>query len=281
MNYYERHIGDYLKDTAHLSLLEHGVYTRLLDVYYTREGSLPDDQVARLVGARGKDELKALRAVLEEFFIDTPAGWTQARCDREIARYQDKQNKARRSADARWNAQRSLSDGNANASTDAMRTHSEGNAPSNQTPDTRHHVLNTSEASPLHPEPALPLSGDLPGIEGKPEKPDPIPPCPHERLLALFAQHLPQLTQPRVWDGARAETMRTRWRQCAKPTAFGKGYATVEEGIAFWERFFKFVATCPALANGIPRSNGTTWLADLPWLLKAENFAKVIEGKYA
>jgi uncharacterized protein YdaU (DUF1376 family) len=32
VNYYERHIGDYLKDTAHLSLLEHGIYTRLLDV---------------------------------------------------------------------------------------------------------------------------------------------------------------------------------------------------------------------------------------------------------
>ncbi len=24
MNYYERHLGDYAKDTAHLSMLEHG-----------------------------------------------------------------------------------------------------------------------------------------------------------------------------------------------------------------------------------------------------------------
>ena len=46
MNYYKRHIGDYLKDTAHLSLLEHGVYARLLDVYYTRETAIPDDQAA-------------------------------------------------------------------------------------------------------------------------------------------------------------------------------------------------------------------------------------------
>ena len=47
MNYYKRHIGDYLKDTAHLSLLEHGVYARLLDVYYTRETAIPDDHLRR------------------------------------------------------------------------------------------------------------------------------------------------------------------------------------------------------------------------------------------
>jgi uncharacterized protein YdaU (DUF1376 family) len=68
VNYYERHIGDYLKDTAHLSLLEHGVYSRLLDVYYTRENAIPSDQAARLIGARSKDEREAMQAVLAEFF---------------------------------------------------------------------------------------------------------------------------------------------------------------------------------------------------------------------
>ena len=129
MNYYERHIGDYLKDTAHLSLLEHGVYTRLMDVYYTRESVLPEDQVARLIGARSKEEKEALAAVLNEFFQLSEGAWSQLRCDREIARYQDKQRKAKASADARW----AQSDRNADASTDAMRTHSEGNAPSNHT----------------------------------------------------------------------------------------------------------------------------------------------------
>lgn len=98
MNYYERHIGDYLKDTAHLSLLEHGIYTRLLDVYYTRESALPDDQVARLIGARSKDEKDALQAVLQEFFKLREGMHVQDRCDREIARYSDKQTKARASA---------------------------------------------------------------------------------------------------------------------------------------------------------------------------------------
>ncbi|KGU92210.1 hypothetical protein X880_6078 [Burkholderia pseudomallei MSHR4032] len=84
MNFYKRHIGDYLKDTAHLSLLEHGVYARLLDVYYTRESGIPDDQAARLIGARARDELSALKVVLGEFFELVDGTWVQQRCEREI-----------------------------------------------------------------------------------------------------------------------------------------------------------------------------------------------------
>jgi uncharacterized protein YdaU (DUF1376 family) len=129
LNYYERHIGDYLKDTAHLSLLEHGVYGRLLDVYYTREGGIPVAESARLIGAKSKDERAALGVVLTEFFFVDGDMLKQARCDLEIARFKDKQRKAKASADARWS--------HTDRSAGAMRTHSEGNAPSNQTPDTR------------------------------------------------------------------------------------------------------------------------------------------------
>lgn len=90
MNHYPRHIGDYLKDTAHLTLLEHGIYTRLLDVYYTREGAIPDEQAARLVGARSKDERDSLQAVLSEFFVLEADGWHQKRADAEIERYREK-----------------------------------------------------------------------------------------------------------------------------------------------------------------------------------------------
>lgn len=162
MNYYERHIGDYLKDTAHLSLLEHGVYTRLMDVYYTREGAIPASEAARLIGARSKDEREALAAVLAEYFVLVDGSHLQDRCEREIERYRDKQAKAKRSAEARWGAQRPLSDGNANASATAMRTHSEGNAPRArpQTPDTRHQSPDPSGVpTPLRsvetPDPSL------------------------------------------------------------------------------------------------------------------------------
>jgi uncharacterized protein YdaU (DUF1376 family) len=156
MHYYERHIGDYLKDTAHLSLLEHGAYARLMDVYYTREGAIPEKDVNRLIGARTKDERQAMQDVLTEFFELVDGHYVQARCDREIARFKEKQAKARKSAEARWgqqplplasnaNAPKSGANASSRADAQAMRTHSEGNAtrapvpspipkPNNQTP---------------------------------------------------------------------------------------------------------------------------------------------------
>ena len=90
MNYYKRHIGDYMKDASHLSLLEHGVYMRLLDVYYTRESAIPVDQAARLIGARSKDEKEALAVVAGEFFKCVDGFYVQTRCDFEISSMQQK-----------------------------------------------------------------------------------------------------------------------------------------------------------------------------------------------
>jgi len=84
VNFYKRHIGDYIKDAAHLSLLEHGVYARLLDVYYARESGIPDGQAARLIGARSKEEQQAVKTVLDEFFHLVDGVWTQKRCEAEI-----------------------------------------------------------------------------------------------------------------------------------------------------------------------------------------------------
>ena len=90
MNYYKRHIGDYMKDASHLSLLEHGVYMRLLDVYYTRESAIPVDQAARLISARSKDEKEALSVVAGEFFTVVDGFYKQTRCEFEISAMQQK-----------------------------------------------------------------------------------------------------------------------------------------------------------------------------------------------
>ena len=132
MNYYEHHLGDYCVATAHLTFMEDAAYSRLIRKYYASEKPLPENlqAVQRLVGARNYDERKAVEVVLSEFFVLVAGFWHNRRCDEEIARFQDKQDKAKRSADARWNAVRS--ERNANA----MRTQSEGNA--HQSPSTSH-----------------------------------------------------------------------------------------------------------------------------------------------
>lgn len=97
MNYFEHHIGDYAAATAHLSLIEDAIYSRLLRRYYLQEEALPADvkQVARLAGARSQEELEAVQTVLEEFFTLQDAGWHNKRADEEIARYQAKIEAAR------------------------------------------------------------------------------------------------------------------------------------------------------------------------------------------
>ena len=90
MNYYERHLGDYTRDTAHLSLLEHGVYTILLDRYYISEQGIPDDKKYRYARAHSKAERKAVDVVLDEFFHLENGVWKNGRAEEEIADYQNK-----------------------------------------------------------------------------------------------------------------------------------------------------------------------------------------------
>lgn len=252
MNYYERHIGDYLKDTAHLSLLEHGIYTRLLDVYYTRESALPDDQVARLIGARSKDEKEALAAVLGEFFQKADAGWAQTRCESEIARYQDKQRKAKASADARW----AQTDRNANASPNAMRTHSGGNAPSNQTPVTKPRKKKGAKA---------PLSAELPTwMQG---------------LIDLWHEILPELPGVAVMNAERQQVAVDfrEWVLTSKRN--GVPRATTDEEMLAWTREFLTRARDNDFIMGRgPRSaEHKNWRCSFEFLLSAKGMQKVIE----
>lgn len=96
MNYYSHHIGDYRRDTAHLSLLEHGVYRQLLDMYYLSETKIPEETevVFRRLCARTEEEKTAVKTVLKEFFFFSD-GWIQKRCDEVITEYHDKADRAR------------------------------------------------------------------------------------------------------------------------------------------------------------------------------------------
>lgn len=84
MNYYERHLGDYAKDTGHLTMLEHGAYTLLLDRYYSTEQGIPADQAHRIARARTKEERAAVDTVLAEFFDLADGVWTKGRVEEEI-----------------------------------------------------------------------------------------------------------------------------------------------------------------------------------------------------
>jgi uncharacterized protein YdaU (DUF1376 family) len=90
VNYYERHLGDYARDAGHLTMLEHGAYTLLLDRYYTTEQGIPEDQAHRICRARTREERAAVDAVLAEFFRVVDGAWHNGRCDREVTKMQAK-----------------------------------------------------------------------------------------------------------------------------------------------------------------------------------------------
>src|SRR5574340_1472937 len=87
MNFYKRHLGDYAKHAGHLSMLEHGAYTLLLDRYYTTERPIASRAEAyRCCRARTREERAAVDAVLEEFFACAGDEFANDRCDEEIAK---------------------------------------------------------------------------------------------------------------------------------------------------------------------------------------------------
>ena len=94
MNFYKRYMGDYGRDTAHLSLAEHGAYTLLLDHYYSTEQALPADPTSlfRICRAFDTAEQQAVLSVADAFFPVGDDGLRHsARADRElrISREQD------------------------------------------------------------------------------------------------------------------------------------------------------------------------------------------------
>ena len=107
-----------------------------------------------------------------------------------------------------------------------------------------------------------------------------LPTCPHEILIDLFGKHLPTMPQPKkeLWSGKNESAMRARWKWVM--TAVKKNgtryAATREEAIDWFERFFAYIQKSDFLTG---RAGG--WdKCDLGWLVKADNFAKVLQGNY-
>jgi uncharacterized protein YdaU (DUF1376 family) len=251
MHYYQFNIGDYQSHTAHLSDIEDLAYRRLLDWYYLHESPIPNDipEIARQIRMRSHTESIAI--VLKEFFELTKNGWSSIRANREIAKTGEKSAKASASAKARWNKP---SDAN------ALPTLSDSNA----TQDTRHITQDTEHI--LEAKASLSKTS--------------FPTCPHQDILNLYAKHLPHLSQPRVWEGNRQDSLRARWRQAAKPSDYSpEGYKDVAGGLKWWDSFFGYIANDTKLAAGF-ETQGRTWRPDLEWIVTAGNFAKIIDGKY-
>ena len=111
VNFYKHYLGDFHRDTGHLSLTERGAYLALIHHYYATETPLPDDHqtLCRIAGAFTKPERDAVK-VAAAFFekrenmlwhkrIEAELEKQAGRCDKNrviaLAREERKRNKNR------------------------------------------------------------------------------------------------------------------------------------------------------------------------------------------
>ena len=132
------------------------------------------------------------------------------------------------------------------------------------------------------PPPRSSPEGEAGGGEGEAGKPPPYEPpdCPHQRVLALWAEVMPELPQhdPGEWRNARSDNLKLRWRE----RAVRHRWASADDGLLFLRRLFGYIRGSTFLmGQSRPTANRERpFVIDLEWLVRAGNWSKVIEGKY-
>jgi uncharacterized protein YdaU (DUF1376 family) len=255
MHYYQFHIGDYRAATAHLSNEEDLAYRRLLDMYYDSENKIPID--IQWVSRRLRLEPYVVRDVLQDMFVKQDDGWFHAKCEEVIQSYHAMAEKNR--ANGRRGGRKKNPVGS------HMDSDSEpiAKATINDKPITNNQV-NTNICPP----------------SGEPAVKDGLPDCQHKEVIELYHQHLPTLRKVEVWNAARQGYLRQRWREVAAELAAEKKTIGGADVLGWWADFFQHIGKSKFLTGRIQHKDGRAFAADLEWIIKPSNFAKIVEGKY-
>jgi uncharacterized protein YdaU (DUF1376 family) len=252
MHYYQFHIGDYKSHTHHLSLIEDLAYRRLLDHYYLHEAPIKQRDIARQIGMR--DHEQEVLTVLDEFFISAEDGFIHPRADAEIAKFKEFAEAGKRGAAKRW----------------AKGGDGEAISPPNPTP------IATINHKPITNNQ---VNTNICPPDGEPEAKDGLPTCDHKTIVELYHQHLPTLRRVEVWNDTRKGYLKQRWREVAVDLA-KTDTVTSEVMLNWWADFFQHIGKSKFLTGKVNSRDGRAFVADLEWIIKPTNFAKIIEGKY-
>jgi uncharacterized protein YdaU (DUF1376 family) len=252
MHYYQFHIGDYKSHTHHLSLLEDLAYRRLLDFYFLHENPIKHRDIARQIGMREHEE--DVMTVLNEFFISTADGFVNPRADKEIKQYKEFSVAGKRGAAKRWGTP----------------PNGEAISPPNATPI----ATNNHKPITINQEPdkyICPPSGEPDDAK--------IPKCEHQSVIDMYHKYLPTLRKVEVWNAARQGYLRQRWREVAIELSKEKDIVSADI-LTWFGDFFQHISASKFLTGKVNSKDGRAFTADLEWILKPSNFAKIVEGKY-
>lgn len=245
MHYYQHNVGDYARDTSHLTIIEHGIYRLLLDWCYLNEKPIPTERAMRV----GRGYPTETQSVLSEFFKETPEGWEHGRVVKEIEKYHRKANS---------NRQNGMKGGRPKAIENPMGCQSEPTGNPNQEPRTKNQDKD-QELDSSNDESSAPPAGAAP-----PTRSDPIP---YQAIVDLYNGTMTAIPKVRELTPKRRSLIRSAW------TA-----SKARQDLRFWTAYFGVCSEDDFLAGRGPyREPHENWRPNFDYLLRADVVTRVFE----
>jgi uncharacterized protein YdaU (DUF1376 family) len=261
MHYYTFNVGDYRRDTAHLSRVEHGIYRDLIDWYYLEEKPIPieTESVSRRLRLDSDADKVALKNVLADFFTLESDGYHHSRIDRDIEHYHSNAIKNRENGKKggrpKTEKTQSVSSG--------LPVESESKAKqtltNNQEPLTNNQEPIFKETTSLVDNPA----GSRPAQ------------CPTEKIVGMYHKHLPMCPRVEVMSDTRKKSISARWRQIITDKEIVQTADPKQAALDFFDWYFEHASKSAFLSG-----RAKDWKADFDFLMNATKFVKVVEGHY-
>lgn len=242
---FQLYAADFYMDTAGWSAEEVGIYFRLL-MHEWVNGPLPNDEarLARIAGC-DKNRFKKRFAIISSKFIKNDANLLYNRRLEEVRLEQENYRKSqslagKAGAEKRW------------------KKDSEPNGDPIGDPNGQNIALQSSSSNIID---TTYLSS------AKPTKAHPD--CPHKEIIAAYNEilgpYMPTVKE-HLWNGTRARNLQARWRERAK-----------RQSVEWWRELFMHIRDdMPFLLT--PWKGGGR--CNLGWIVKPDNFAKILEGNY-
>lgn len=262
--YIQLYVADYLADTAHLTTEESGAYLLLIFNYWQRGKALDnsDEQLA-LVCKLPEERWAKAKNKLARFFEVQGSDWYHARIERDLAAVAEKSQKAK-SANAQrtfngrgTNAERTFNHTDTEVDTDLLSTANAVEDGFEKSDPPIDGSMENSQADGSHED----------GDQGSKPKRNRVP---YAEIVAAYHEVLLPAGCPRfeVFSDERKGLMRQRWLQHMP-------------SIDQWVNYFRYVQKSKFLTGkAAPKPDQPPFVADLEWLCRPRNFAKVAEGKY-